>query len=753
MKDLTFIKNNSLLIATEQDKLEVLNYLSKNSIFLTLQFLKPNSLLSVIDKTYPFYIKEHFSILPVLSERMKKYFDHISIEKDYDSDKINRLKNIKIELIKEKIYKENKRNFSNIYSVNNQLIPNFIKHEHNYITTADPVKSDIIVSKCLNQIEQCLFAYEWVVNLLEKGVNLNKINILNSTNEDDLQLKKLFKDANIPYNIFKRTPIVEYPLIIELINVFKNESYDKTIEYLNVLKQNDFTKRIYQLFNLYPSSLIESNKDVFIHELKKISVNNNQIYKEAISINSFDNFFYQEDEYYLLMNYYDEFFPKKFLDNDYLSDEEVKEIAFPTSIILNKNLREVTAFKLDRINNLTLSYPIKVVDETMMTDLPLTRKIIDKSYVYAVKEYSYLNDLLYLDYSKKITDYKYYNLSSPDLILLNNTFKGDYQRFIPEFTGIDNETLKYLLSKNSTLSATKIESYNLCPFKYYLNYLLRINTFEENIFSYIGNIIHRVLELYVKEKTYDIDKVFSEFNFPKSEEYKFKIFKEIIKENIEFIHNIVSTFEEVSHFKEVYSEEPIHFKFNEHFYLTGKIDKVMVDDETKYFIIIDYKYGDHNYSTKDIDKDYIIQLPFYLYAYKHQHPNLKPAGILYQQTSLIKEVRSEEKTHQLKGVVVNLETIVRRIDPSLSYIKGVREVKNGLAKSDSTLVDQSFFTDLYQKAFSVIEKTSEEIVKGNFSINPVLKDYNQLSSSYVACSFCPYEAICYSKNKHLGGKS
>jgi ATP-dependent helicase/DNAse subunit B len=753
LKDISYIKNNSLLVANEQDKLEILNYLSINSIFLNLEFLKPNSLFSTLDKIYPFFVKEHFLILPALSERMKKYFDYISIDKDYESDKIKLLKEIKIKLIKEQILREKLRSFSEVYSVNNHLIPSFIKQDQTDIKTVDPVKSNIEVSKCLNQTEQCFFAYEWVVNLLEKGVSLNKINILNSSNEDDLQLKKLFKDANIPYNIFKKTPIVEYPLIIELINVFKNESYDKTIEYLNRLKQNDLTKKIYQLFNLYPSSLIETNKDVFIHELKKIKINNNHIYKEAISINSFDNFFYQEDEYYLLMNYYDEFFPKKFVDNDYLSDQELEEILYPTSLVLNKNLREVTAFKLDRINNLTLSYPIKVVDETMMTDLALKRKIEKKSYVYQVKEYSYLNDLLYLDYSKKITDYNYYNLSSPDLILLNNTFQSDFHRFVPKFTGIDEVTLKYLLSKNSTLSATKIESYKLCPFKYYLNYLLRINSFEENIFSYIGNIIHRVLELYVKEKTYDIDKVFNEFDFPKSEEYKFTIFKEIIIENIEFIHSIVKSFEEVSNFKEVYSEEPIYFKFNEHFSLTGKIDKVMVDEETKYFIIIDYKYGEHNYSAKDIDKDYLIQLPFYLYAYKHEHPNLKPAGILYQRTSLIKEVRSENKTHQLKGVVINLETIVRRIDPSVSYIKGVNETKNGIGKSENTLVEPSFFDDLYQKTFSVIEKTSEEILKGNFSINPVLKEYNQKSSSYVACSFCPYEAICYSKNKHLGGRS
>lgn len=746
------LKDHSLLIANNHDKLQILNYLSQNSYFLNLDFFDSLKSLSKFSKNYPFFLKERFNKEPYLSDRFKKYFDYIKTDSTYDNLKIEELRKIKIELIKNKILLVKPLKYQEIFSVNDAYVPKFFDQDVRKIYTNKAIENPVYLYRALNQYQQIMCVYEKVVELLEKGISTSKINIINSYVEDDISLTKLFKDAQIPYNLFKRQALAEYPVLIKVIDILKNAGYQQAKTYLASLKESDIVKKIVKVFNDYDSNLIANNLPVFIHELKKLTFVEVG-YQSAVSITGFNDLVYKDDEYYLLMNYYEESFPIKYLDNDYLSDLEAKLIDYPSSLELNHYQRMAITSRLNQIDHLFLIYPKKIIEDTIPSRLDLSREVVVSDYEYQVKDKSYLSELLFLDFAKKKFDYENYNLFNEDLTRLNNLFGDRFREYIPQFNGIEDKTLSHLLKNNNTLSAYKLETYNLCPFRYYLSYLLKLDSFQGNIFTYIGQVIHKVIETKAKQNNYDIDLILSQFAFPEDELYKYPLFKELIVENIQLIDQIVSEFEEVTQFKTVKSEEIIKQEFNDKFTLSGVIDKVMIDEEYRYFLIIDYKYGDENYNQGDLEKDYDLQLPFYLYAFQRQNPDLKPAGILYQQTSLKKDQRGKEANYKMKGLVIDLVSVLKRIDPTLSKIQGVRVNKDGsLPQNSRSFISRDGFDELIKNTEKVVSGVSQRIAAGDFVIKPILIDIDQRTKDSISCKYCKFFGICYSKNKLLGGE-
>ncbi|PKK94691.1 MAG: hypothetical protein CVV60_05140 [Tenericutes bacterium HGW-Tenericutes-5] len=745
------IDENSLLIASNQDKLSVLNYLSTNQVFLDLLFYNSDYSFLKIDHRYPFYLKKEFGIEPYLADRIKKYFDYIDISKDYQNEKIRKLSEIKKYLLKENIIHQSSTKFNKIYAVNDSFVPEFLKGNKAKLLINDFKTTPVKLIKALDPENMAYAVFEEVISLIEKGVELNKIHIVNSFEEDDLTLLKLFNDANIPVNLNKSKPLTDYPFMTRVIKILKSKGYDTCVEYIK--KQGDQAmNEVIRLFNSYNSDLIKSNIDCFIHELKKLKVKST-VYNNGVEIIPFNALISRNDHYYILMNYYDEVFPKKYLDNDYLSNQEVLEINYPSTHLLSKYEKENTESILKAIDKLILVMPKIVLEKTREADLDLNREIKIVDYEYIVSNSSYLADLLVLDYAKKRFMYDKYNIKTADLEVLNNSFKDSYYRYIPQYSGLNKELLKELIEKRNTLSAYKLESYAKCPFSYLLNFLLEIDDFKENIFTYIGNVTHRALEVFLKTGDYDLEEIMNEFTFPEDEEYKYEVYQEVVRDNVEMIKTIVHDFHQTTNFTKILTEHSIKQPFDDVFSLSGIVDKVMFDETYKYFLVVDYKYSGKDFKREDLDKDYNIQLPLYLYALKKKYKEYQPAAMLYQETSLKKEKRGEELDYRMKGMVIDLVSVVRRIDPTESKIVGVQIKQDETLKNNAnTVISVEDMDKLLVDTESRIKRMAEGIKTGDFKIYPLLVDYDQQSKNYIACKYCKFGSICYSKNKLLGGE-
>lgn len=718
---------------------------------MNLHFYDPNHTFLSFDKSYHYYLNQSFGYDPNVSERIKKYFDFIDIKESYDNAKIRDLQTVKKQLISDGILVQANQTYNQIFSINGAFVPGFLKGNITKVSTSSVSKNDISLFKTANPKEQAYAVFEKVVGLLSSGVNLNQINILNTKNEDDLELTKLFKDSKIPYNLAKPVKVAAYPLFLELIGVLKNQGYESAVAFIQEQEQTPIVKKAITLFNKYPSKLIKNNLEVFIYELKKLTIVEAGL-SNAITISNFQDFIYKKNQYYLLLNYYDDYFPKKFLDNDYLTDFEAGLINYPTSLEKNQITKENITIQLNQIDNLMIFYPERIIEDTIKCQLELNRKINEFDYDYQTESITYLQDLVFLDYAKKRYDYLNYNLSTEDYPLLNTTFSDLYYEYIPYFSGLSQQSINRLINKNNTLTAYKLESFYLCPFQYFLKYLLKLENFEENIFSYLGNVIHRAIESKSKTGNYDFEQVIQEFSFPEKELVKYEIYQEILRENIDVVLEMIADFEENTLFKNIQSEKAISQVINDQFSLTGIIDKVMIDEENKQFLVIDYKYGDKDFKREDLRKNYKLQLPLYLYAYSQANPDLKPIGMFYQQTALSKQTRGENDSLKMKGMFVDRVDVMRRVDPTISKIQGFSILANqNLKDSKNNILSETEIEALMIECELRIKIAAERINHADFEIKPVLAKGNSMSKNSIACDYCSFGSICYSKNKILGG--
>ena len=747
------IDNSTLIIGSYQDRIELMQFLSDNGKFINYKFHIDNSTICSFNKNYLFYMKKHHQIEPNLAIRLKKYFDYISLSRDYDDSIIKYLQAIKYNLIKNDIIFERLNDIKRTISLNYALKPVFLKTENINYQTLKQAKNDILVIKTKDLRDQIFCVYEQTVKLLEKGIQPNQIFIVNSNQEDRLLLFRLLDDAFIPYNNKIREKISNYPLALRVKEKLNNEGYQSAKEFLRASSTSIDKDILVRLFNSFISTEVAGLEDVLVYLINNLTIKDKEI-GNAINIIDYNDIVINSSNHYLFMNFYDEVFPSKLLDNDYLSDDLARLIDYPQTSKINEINRLKVSLRLNALENLVLIYPIKVVEKTIISRIILCRKTLEIDYDFFFKDQTYLSDLAILEYAKRRYDFDNYSISSKDLNLLNNTFYKNYQEYIPQFTGVNQLTLKNLVSKNNSLSGAKIETYNLCPFRYFLNYLLRIDDFQTNIFTFIGNFIHKALELRLKKPDYNLEEVFSQFDFPKEQSYKKEILFEIILENTEQIIEYINYFEAQSLFKKIYTEEKIDVPYNNSFRLSGYIDKIMVDEENHQYVIVDYKYSDKDFLMTDFETGIKMQLPFYLYTYKKQNPKYDGIGMLYQKTSSSKEQRDTQEDKRMKGIFIHVDDFIKRFDPSVSYIYGVKLKTDGTIKeSKNNLLEPNSFNKIYDQVEEMISKTTKKILAGDFKISPIITKRSQLTKNSISCEYCQYSSICYSKNKLLGGDS
>lgn len=232
-------------------------------------------------------------------------------------------------------------------------------------------------------------------------------------------------------------------------------------------------------------------------------------------------------------------------------------------------------------------------------------------------------------------------------LIENPAFKRFLPRLLKPILGqiTDERILPYF--KVETWSPTPLEMYAECPYRYFGERVLQLETKTEGIdIKRRGIILHDVLEHFF---TYQRDSG-KKMSFEEAAQYCFKKFDELwhqeplggdrfykielerrnMKEMILGILKLELT-EEAPPIRGL---EPAYFEFEfkdlvlkgktGDLKLRGKIDRIDTDHEGKYALIIDYKYG------KTFDSDALaygtsLQLPLYLLAVR-ETLGLKPLG-------------------------------------------------------------------------------------------------------------------------------
>ncbi len=324
-------------------------------------------------------------------------------------------------------------------------------------------------------------------------------------------------------------------------------------------------------------------------------------------------------------------------------------------------------------------------------------------------------------YEKAIALWLYNNISENNKALLREelctltTLIDSYNNLKLKLS--DKKIIKKISETSTRFSPTKLKDYAQCPYKYFGRSTLKLRQAIPKSMDLLmqGTIIHKVLEEYFKE-TQDIKTITKIFDDVFNRETRGMVtgFEELKTRN-EMLNTLLA-FESMERESNLPTFKPSMFeaKFGgeecgtlkigdvekDGIEISGKIDRVDVSevDGEKVGIIIDYKYGQTEFSLTELEEGLDLQLPIYILALRDLFGVVPIAAEFYA-------LKSSKKTG-----IYNQELI----DKLKLNIKPTRK---------SLSVDNKEFNKRLKDADNHILKFSREIRKGRIELDPANIDF------------------------------
>ncbi len=165
--------------------------------------------------------------------------------------------------------------------------------------------------------------------------------------------------------------------------------------------------------------------------------------------------------------------------------------------------------------------------------------------------------------------------------------------------------------------------------------------------------------------------------------------------------------------------------------LYGRIDRVDKSADG-FYRVIDYKMGDRKFEPGKIAAGLSLQLPLYLAAVEGLEGQI--GGMYYMPLSLPAAKEGEEKRHVLRGVTASSDAsaaaLERDLDGASEIVQSLRRNKNG--RLSGNVCREEDMKVLVREAVAVAERTVDHMCRGEAQITPYKG----------ACKWCPYQSVC-----------
>ncbi len=292
--------------------------------------------------------------------------------------------------------------------------------------------------------------------------------------------------------------------------------------------------------------------------------------------------------------------------------------------------------------------------------------------------------------------------------------------------------------KNKVYSTTQLETYALCPFKYFLERVLKVETAKEpteEIESLeLGSLLHEILFEFsaeLKDKNISLSSS-NEEQFKIAYDLIFKIAEEKVdKANFksplsffekEKILGINGNKNNSILFKFLQNEKSDDNNFNPQYFessfgdqkkvnnyipfelngikLSGKIDRIDINDEEQKYRVIDYKLGGKQPANDDLLSGLSIQLPLYLIA----------------------------------GKTIIHEKLKREFLPAEAAIFSLKPANKDFGKKN--VINESNSEELINLCTESIVNYVSKIIQGEFNLSKLIDREKKV------CRFCDFKSIC-----------
>ncbi|MCD7847590.1 MAG: exodeoxyribonuclease V subunit gamma [Oscillospiraceae bacterium] len=344
-------------------------------------------------------------------------------------------------------------------------------------------------------------------------------------------------------------------------------------------------------------------------------------------------------------------------------------------------------------------------------------------------------------------------------------------------------------SHDINVTASRIDTYNHCPFSYFIRYGLGIEPVEpmtvnpanrgsvmhfvfENILERFGDAFDTASDDEIKSAVDELLVVYEKENlggdFGKN--YKFKAdYDRLASACCEILFNIREEYQ-VSRFRPVRfeydlsrenGESVLSIPINQNLKINirGIVDRIDVyesEDGKKYIRVVDYKTGSKAFRFEDIYNGLNLQLLLYMVALTEgtdeSFRDCTPAGIFYMKAGFLEceddysplsdsaEERLKRRAEQLKrsGLILENDEAVSAMDENISgkYVP-VKKKRDGSYTKQSSVISEESFKLLRDFAKNKTVQFGNDLLNGKIDAVPAGTD-----AIHVRCSNCGYQSVC-----------
>jgi len=348
----------------------------------------------------------------------------------------------------------------------------------------------------------------------------------------------------------------------------------------------------------------------------------------------------------------------------------------------------------------------------------------------------------------------------------------------PEFSINDPELMRGLVGEKTTLSASRIEAFSQCRFKYFLHYIMGIRPIQKAEISPIhaGNFVHGVMESVLRDLSGGIasaDKKVLRDTVEKASvryvetvlgaaamnEPRIKYLIERLKAQSYRLALHIQDEQKQSEFRPADYElviggggdiEPLtlYGENGETIEVVGKVDRVDVykKDGKSYVRVVDYKTGVKDFKLSDVYHGLSVQMLLYLFAIEQngsqRYGDVVPAAVMYlpADPSIPAEKGDAEmlarKAYRMDGIVIDDREIISAMERDVKGIYIPVELdKNGDPKTDK-LASLERMGNIQEHIETTVLDMARSVYGGDISACPAVQD------GASACDYCNYTAVC-----------
>ncbi len=347
----------------------------------------------------------------------------------------------------------------------------------------------------------------------------------------------------------------------------------------------------------------------------------------------------------------------------------------------------------------------------------------------------------------------------------------------------DDKIATELFGKDMYMSASRVEEYGICPFKYFLRYGISAKPRKKAELDPLqkGTVMHHVLENILKEceikdfikmsaaelgkKTEEILRNYLEKQMggdenPKRFQYLFVRLKKIVVLILERMQAefSVSKFEpsgfevKIGYDGEVRPYE-VELKNGGTLRLNGSVDRVdtMEIDGKTYIRVIDYKSKSMQFLLSNVLSGLQMQMFLYMFALKKngkgKYEGVIPGGVLYAPTT-VQFIKRDSKTDDEKisqehikngkmtGIVLENEDVITGMEEDLKgrFIP-VKVDKNGEIVGNLLTLEELGALNL--RLDEILREMADNLQHGKIPALPVYgKGYKE------ECTYCDFKSVC-----------